>query len=219
MLSTKNLPDTNVPKTFGPGNITASITRIELAPGPAYKPGSYQVNIHLEGPDMGNSFEGFYKDAVNKTGERYKGQVGKVRMSEYPFADGITKKGTPVNRDESIMRGLQNLARVVGKEKELNDIEVPTIEELVAFASELLSGSKPVNWCIGGKEYTNKDGYLNYDLFLPATKGLGYAYEAVGATPSKLLTFDPATHIVKKKDPEAVIEFEPEVKLDTSFNL
>ena len=217
MLSTKDLPEGNIPKTFNPGNHLAKITRIELAPGPAYKPGSYQVNIHLEGSDLGPDFEGFYKDAINKTGERFSGQVGRVRMSEYPFADGETAKKVPVNRDRSILRGLQNIAKVLGKEEELNKIEVETIEEFVPLASEILSGDTEINWCVAGKEYKNRDGYTNYDLFLPATKGMGYAYEAVGATPSRLLQFDPRVHIKVKAEAAPVAEFEP--KEDNSFNL
>lgn len=214
MLTTKDIAEAKVPKTLGPGNHAAKISRIELGKG--YNAGSYHVYLHVEGEDQGPDFEGFFKDAESKTGPRYQGQVGRVRMSAYAFEDGVTKTGIPVNRDRSILRGLQNLAKVLGKQEELDKVEADTIEEYVPLASAVLSGNTFLNWCFAGKEY-EKGGYTNYDLYLPSTKGGGFAYEAQGVTSSKLIQFDAAKHITGKTQPQPVESFEPEKTDD--FNL
>lgn len=205
MLSTKNIPDSKLAKTFGPGNQKAKINRIELQPG--YNPGSYQVKLFLESEDLGPDFEGFFIDPVAQT-DRYVGQVGTVRMSAYAFEDGSTKTGVKVNRDQSILRGLMNLAKALGVSEELDTISADTIEEFVPLASEVLSkNGKFLNFCLAGKEYVDKGGYTKYDLFLPTSKGGQYAYEAVDAVDSKLMKFDPSAHLIRKAPVKPVEEF------------
>lgn len=195
MLSTSNLPSASTPKTFSPGNHKLKINSIELAKG--YNEGSYQVNINMEGEDQGEDFEGFFIDNVAK-GDRYKGQVGRVRMSQYAYADAVTKNGNKINRDQSILRGLQNLAKVVGVQTQLYAIEADTIEEYVPLASEILASGDFAWFCVGGKEYLNKAGYTQHDMFLPNSKGGKYAFTAIDEEPSKLMEFDPASHIIKQ---------------------
>lgn len=205
MLSTKNIPESKQAKTFGPGNHKAKVNRIELAAG--YNPGSYNVYLHLEGEDQGADFEGFFIDAESKSGPRYKGQVGRVRMSAYAFEDGVTKSGIKVNRDQSILRGLMNIAKVLGKQDQLNLVEADTIEEYVPLASKVLAGDTFINWCIAGKEY-ERGGYTNYDLFLPNSKNNEFAYEADGVSNSKLMKFDRNIHITGKVAAKTVDSFE-----------
>jgi hypothetical protein len=55
--------------------------------------------------------------------------------------------------------------------------------------------------CIGGKEYLNKEGYTNYDLFLVRNQRGVYNMENnnVAEDQSKLIKFDSDLHIKKKK--------------------
>ena len=62
------------------------------------------------------------------------------------------------------------------------------------------------NFCIAGKEYTNKGGYTGYELYLPKYSKEGISLESTTASPSKLLKFKPEDHI-KKKKVETVTEF------------
>jgi hypothetical protein len=62
------------------------------------------------------------------------------------------------------------------------------------------------NFCIAGKEYTNKGGYTGYELYLPKYSKEGISLESATASPSKLLKFKPEDHI-KKKKVETVTEF------------
>lgn len=206
MLSTSNLPQAGQAKTFGPGNHLLKINSVELSKG--YKEGSYQVKLQMEGPDLGENFEGFYIDNESKTGDRYKGQVGTVRMSQYSYDNTVTKSGTVIDRDQSILRGLLNLAKVTGVQQELDAIEVDTIEEFVPLASEVLSKGNYANFCVGGKEYTNRAGYLAHDMFLPNSRDNKFAFTAADEDPSKLLEFNPALHIVKQTGAAPVESFE-----------
>ena len=196
MLSTSNLPASGVSKTLNPGQQTVRINSVELAKG--YNEGSYQVNLNMEGEDLGEGFEGFFIDNVTKEGDRYKGQVGRVRMSQYAYADAVTKSGAQINRDQSILRGLQNLAKVAGVQAKLDAIEADTIEEYVPLASEVLAKGGYFKAVVGGKEYLNKGGYTQYDLFLPNSKGGQYAFTALDEDPTKLMDFNPAVHILKQ---------------------
>jgi len=206
MLSTNNLPQANVSKTLNPGNQVVKINSVELAKG--YQEGSYQVNLNMEGEDLGDDFEGFFIDNVSKSGDRYKGQVGRVRMSQYAYNNATTNSGVKIDRDQSILRGLQNLAKVSGVLSQLDAIEADTIEEYIPLASEVLAGGEYFKACIGGKEYLNKGGYTQHDLFLPGSKGGQYAFTAIDEDDSKLMQFDASKHIIKPTPAASVDGFE-----------
>ena len=202
----------NIPKTFGPGNIHARITGIFLqVPGFDQHLKPYYLVYNLEGPEQGDGFEGFLVDKNNPNGARHKGQVGQVKASYWPFKDGVNPKNTSqvFKRDDSIVTALLILAKALGKEEQYNQLGAPNIEQFVELASDLLSGDKFLAWCVGGKEYDNKQGYLNYDLFLPKGDNGRYVFEQLSASPSKLQTFDESKHIVKKAPAKQVNNFGP----------
>lgn len=209
MLSTGNLPTTNnQAKTFGPGNQALKIHRLELVKG--FEEGAYRVVLHMEGVDLGDSFEGFYIDNEAKT-NRYKGQVGRVRLSQYDFKNGVTRSGIAIDRDQSILRSLQNLAKVTGVDEELSKVGADTIEEYIPLASDVLSKGSFANFCVAGKEYINKAGYTQHDLFLPNSKEGKYAFTGLLEDPNKLMVFNPSVHILSNK-PTNVEGFEPTKK-------
>lgn len=211
MLNNKSITtDSKLAKTFGPGNIKAKLVGIQLVePGYDKESFPYHLVYQLEGVEQGPEFEGFLKDANNPQGERYKGQIGAVKASYWAFKDGVTKTGNPVSRNNGILTALTILAKALGKNDALNQLEASTIEEYVAQASDLLKGDKFLNWCIAGKEYLNKKNYINYDMFLPRSENGRYPFEDMGASPSKVITFNEATHIIKLKTAPAVQNFGP----------
>lgn len=84
-----------------------------------------------------------------------------------------------------------------------------TIESLViAFDKAKPFNKIFLNYCICGKEYMNKNNYLNYDLFLPKYTKAGTPFGPILKDPakSKVLVFDADVHIKKKKTSE-VTEF------------
>jgi hypothetical protein len=210
MLSTKNLTGKGLPKSIQPGNQAAKINEITLEPG--FDEGSYFVILHLEGEDLGEGFEGFLINKAFPNGPRYKGQIGRVKLTPYAFSSG-EHNGHKFDRDLSILSALKNLAIALGKQQQLNEIESKTIEQYIPLASEVLSSDTFLRFCIGGREYLNKDGYVNYDLFLPKNTKEGVAYESLQAARSRLYPFDPTVHIRKRKS-----EVVPEFKVPTITN-
>lgn len=202
-LNTKDIKTGGTPKLLQPGNVICKINKVALKPF-TFKPGGYDLILSLEGPDLGSGFEGFLIDTSDESKGRHKGQVGQVKAGEYAFADGETKTGVPVSRDAEILKFMKNLCTALGILNWLDaqDNKHDTIELLIeAFNNEKPFADKTTEYCIGGKEYLNKGGYMNHELFLVKSNKIGVAFGN-----SKVLQFNPAEHIRKKKV-ENVSEF------------
>ena len=201
MISTKDVQATSSSpkKTLSPGEHTVKINSIALE-SVSYKAGAYHLILNVEGPDMGSEFEGFLVDKDKPNGARYKGQIGKVKFGFYPFSDGETKTGIKISRDLSILRAIQQLCIAGNKLEwfEEADGKFATIEDFVKAASTIISDDTLFNMCLNGKEY-EKNGYINYDLFLPKSSKEAYALESAAASPSKLISYNPELHIKKAK--------------------
>jgi hypothetical protein len=183
-----------VSKTLTPGNCVCTINKVELEPF-KFKENSYHLVLHMEGPDQGKDFQGFFLDKTNESLGRHKGQVGRVNASEWAFADGKTKGGVEINRDEEIVRFLKSLCRDLGIKEwiDAQDDKHDTIESLVqAFNKERPFAGKAMEYCLAGKEYVSR-GYTNYELFLPKFSKAGAPFGP------RTIKFNPDEHIRKKK--------------------
>lgn len=215
MISTKNVKEKGLPKVLLPGEHVCKIVSIQLEKSP-FRPGALHINLNVEGPDLGDKFEGFYIDKNNPSKGRHKGQVGRVRAGAYPFSDNAD---LGIVRDKQIEAFVAKLLKVC---KFTDGIEGQTVEEFI----ENLNKVAPYKgiffrMCIAGREYKNRDGYNNYDLYLPKAgkdaKGKfksEYAFEAesVPQAMSKLIKFDKTLHITKKEknEPDQVETFVPD---------
>lgn len=204
MLNTKDIKTdggSNVPKTLQPGNHTVTIYKVTLEEF-KFKPGGLHVLLHVQGPDMGEDFEGFWIDKNDESLGRFKGQVGRVKASEWAFADGTTKTGIQVSRDNDMLKFLKNLCVEIGALKWLEDQDGKhaTIESLFeAFDNDKPFANVELNVCLAGKEYLNKEGYTNYDMFFPKpNKQTGVPFEGTNKKISKVITFNDKEHIRKK---------------------
>jgi hypothetical protein len=203
MISTKDLKSsegTSLPKVIGPGNTEVKINSITLE-APVYDKNAYNLVMNVETRPI-EGFEGFYIDKNNPEKGRYEGQVGKVKTSEYAYKDGTTKTGISVSRDMDILKALQNICRVVDKLNWMdeNDSKHETIEDYVtAFNNDAPFKDVFVRMCVGGKEYLNKEGYTNYDMFLVRNQRGAYNMENANVADSKLIKFESDLHIKKKK--------------------
>lgn len=204
-LSTKNIKtdgDGGVSKTLEPGVNLCKITAVTLEEF-KFKPGAYNVMLHLEGEDQGEGFEGFFIDKNNESLGRHKGKVGNVKATEWAFADGETKSGVPVDRNKEMMKFLKQLCTSLGCIKWFNDQDEKhdTIESIYsAFNQERPFGEVFYRFCIGGKEYTNRGGYKAHELFLPKYSKEGTPIEKDDVQVSKLIKYNPEEHIRRKKE-------------------
>lgn len=213
-LSTKDVKaiDSSGPsKTIVPGNHKLFIRDITLdqTGERSKKLNAYSVMLHLETEPMPEGFIGFFLDPKEEAKGTYKGQVGKVKTAEWPYADGTTKSGIPVSRDMDILKILKTICVAVDRLDwfEEADGKYKTIEKFVeAMVKAAPYKDVLVNFCIAGHEYLNeKTGYNNIGLSLPKFKD-GVPIESLSVAKSKLLKYDESVHF-KKAETTVVSNF------------
>jgi len=202
-LSTTDLGTggSGLPKTITPGNHVLKINSIELEDF-KFIDNAYHLMLHVETQPI-EGFEGFMIDKDDESKGRYEGQIGRVKASQYAFADGTTKSGIKIQKDRSILIFLQNLSKTLG----INDWFIEqdgkhdTIEDFVKeFNKTAPFKGKYLEFCIAGKEYVDKKGYTNYDMHLPKSEKGKYAFGEVEE--GKVMKYDEATHLKKAETTE-----------------
>jgi len=196
MLNTKDMSagSGRTKPVLDPGNHVVKINSISLDQTP-YDADSYNIHLHVETAPIGGGFEGFFRDYNDQSKGRYDGQIGRVRISPYPFKDTTLPSGREISRDQEILKHMITLAETLDMRDGLDSIEAETIEDFMTECDRLMGGSKLINMCIGGREWENKEGYVNNDLYLPRISKDGIAMEALDKENSRLLKFDRAVHV------------------------
>lgn len=199
-LSTKDLVNENngggMAKTIAPGNHTLRINSIVLEDF-QFIDGAKHLVLNVETEPI-EGFEGFLIDKDDESKGKYKGQIGRVKASQYAFADGQTKSGIKIQRDRSLMMFLANLSKATGIMKwfEEQDNKFNTIEDFVKnFSNNAPLKDKYLDFCVAGKEYENKSGYTAYDMWLPKAENNKYAYGEEGS--DRILKYDEAKYLKK----------------------
>jgi hypothetical protein len=224
MLSTKNMSADSgkVKPVINAGNQKLKITSLSLNK-PPYDQAAYELILNLETEPIEGDFEGFLVDVNNPTGPRYQGQVGRVAFQRYPYSDTTLPSGRVIDRDTEIQKALIFLADQQGgnQREKLDSISCKTIEEFVSEASKILSDGNYYNVCVGGREWENKEGYINLQLFLPKRANNELTFERLDVDNSKMIKFDRNEHIVaiKKSENSTVSSFEPVVNSGGDFDL
>lgn len=200
-----------LPKTIAPGNYLLKINSVALEDF-KFIPNAYHLVINVETEPI-EGFEGFLIDKDNESLGRYAGQIGRVKASQYAFADGKTKTGIEVQRDRSILIFLQKLCKTLS----INDWFVAqdskhdTIEELIqAFNDDAPFKDKYFDACVAGKEYEGKSGYTNYDMWFPKD---GKGVYAIAPKGGSVLSYNEDEHL-KKMETKAVSSFGDDDDLD-----
>ena len=224
MLSTKDMSagTGGTKPVIGTGNQKVMINSITFDQTP-YDMDSYNITLHVESEPITGEFNGFLKDVNNPNGPKFEGQVGRVRFSPYPFKDATLNNGNEISRDTEVLKAMVFLSEVVNKRTELDAIEAATIEDFMVKCNVALSNTGYINACLGAREWENKEGYVNNDLFLPKMNKEGVPLEAIDTDNSRLLTFnkDNNQHFrpLLKKDSPATASFEPAKASGDDFDL
>ncbi len=202
-LSTEDLGTggTGMPKTISPGNKVMKINNIELEEF-KFIPGAFHLIMHVETEPI-EGFEGFALDKENPEKGHFKGQIGRVKASQYAYADGETKTGIKIQRDRSILIFLQNLCKTMGINEWMSSQhnKHDTIETFV----EEFNKTAPIKdifleFCVAGKEYVGKTGYTNYDMWLPKAESGKYAFGEVEG--GKVIAYNETKHLKKLETKE-----------------
>jgi hypothetical protein len=220
MLSTKNVSSNRVSPVLSPGNCKIKINSLSFEATP-YDKNSFNIVLNVESEPINGEFQGFLIDAANPNGPRYKGQVGKVRMTPYPFKDAVLDNGRKINNDQEILKSIAFLADVTGKRNEVDDINVDTIDAFMDKCKTIFKNTEYINACIGGREWENTEGYINVDLHLPRISKNGVPMESLNSESSRLITFNYDEHVRKfvKKEANRVDTFEAPVNSGDDFEL
>lgn len=198
-ISTKDLGNeggSGMSKTIAPGNQTLKINSITLE-NFQFIEGAKHLILNVETEPI-EGFQGFMIDKDDESKGHYAGQIGRVKASQYAYADGQTKSGIKIQRDKSLMMFLANLSKAYGITAwfEEQDNKFNTIEEFVKNFSD----NSPIkdiylDFCVAGKEYENKSGYTAYDMWLPKAENNKYAYCASDS--DRIIKYDEAKHLKK----------------------
>jgi hypothetical protein len=222
MLSTKdmNAGSGKARPVINPGNQVVKINSISYDQTP-YDKDAYNIVLHVESEPVTGEFEGFLVNSDDPNGPRYKGQVGRVRISPYPFKDTTLPSGREIKLENEVLRAMIGLSEALDKRDDLDSIEADTVEEFMSAANQVLCGDTYINACIGAREWENKEGYVNNDLFLPRPSKDGVALERLNIENSRLYAFSKKDHVrelVKKVSP-TTNSFEPSAKAGDDFDL
>lgn len=185
-----------ISKTLRPGNVSARILKLSLQPQKSNPANEYLV-MHLESEPIGGDFEGFWYDPADQSKGRAKGQVGRARVSQYPYTDGVTKTGRKKNKIFDMVSDIARLADALGVRAELNAIDgdEKNFQKFIDDASKVLNNGKFLYMCLGGSAYINKDGMKDFVLHLPKYSRDYVGFEPIGTTPSRVAVFDYATFV------------------------
>tara|TARA_R110002012_G_scaffold77578_1_gene196804 strand:+ start:133 stop:807 length:675 start_codon:yes stop_codon:yes gene_type:complete len=224
MLSTKDMSagSGGTKPVIGAGNHKIKINSITFDQTP-YDSEAYNIMLHIESEPVTGEFNGFLKDMNKPDGERYEGQVGRVRFSPYPYKDTVLNNGNEIKRDNEVLKAMVFLAEVVNKRDELDAIEANTIEDFMIKAAKVCSNTGYIRSCLGAREWENKEGYVNNDLFLPKRTRDGVPLEADNTENSNIIIFDKQNtqHFrpLIKKENATTTNFEPAVASGDDFDL
>ena len=194
MLSTSNITLNAVSPVIGPGNHTVKINSMVYNPAP-YDQEVIIITFNLETMPIGNNFNGFLVDPNNTNGERYKGQVGRVKLNPYGFKTMKFANGQEIQRDVEILKYISIVADATNLRDKLDLIEAPNIFSFLDSCKSLFVNTAFFNACIGGKEYKNLQNYINIDLHFPklSTKSLFMTK----LDNSNVLQYDASKHLKK----------------------
>jgi hypothetical protein len=195
-LSTEDLGTggSGLPKTISPGNKVLKINHVELEDFKFIDNAKHLI-LHVETEPI-EGFEGFALDKDNPERGHFKGQIGRVKASQYAYADGETKTGIKIQRDRSILIFLQNLCKTMGLNEwmQAQHNKHDTIEDFIdAFNQTAPIKDVYLEFCVAGKEYVGKTGYTNYDMWLPKAENGKYAFGEVEG--GKVINYNEAKHL------------------------
>tara|TARA_R110001592_G_scaffold148167_6_gene372906 strand:- start:608 stop:1357 length:750 start_codon:yes stop_codon:yes gene_type:complete len=189
----------STPKTFIPGNHTCKINGVRLDRPPFAKSGEemYSIIMDLETEPLGGTYEGFFIDKDDESKGRHLGQTGRVKSSQWPHknSEWNGKKFTMV---DEIIKFIKSICEEINSDwADKADGKYDTIEDMVkAFNDEAPFKDVFLDWCVGGQQTTNDEGYPQYYMHIPKWKRGEKQFALSGD--AQLMTYDKVLHLIVK---------------------
>lgn len=188
-----------IPAVIPPGNHKLKINSIELKTRAFKDALVYDIVLNVETePITGDNFKGLKVDYNDDSKGTYKGQVGRVKYSEWGFKDGETKTHQPVVAIDEMLKALKSLCMEIGQLKWFQDLDdtLPTVQDAVdAINRDQIFKNHYLYFCLASRQYLNKKNYVTDDLFLPR-----YSKEAGKPFSKKtddMIVFNSTIHVQK----------------------
>lgn len=194
---------------LSPGNHKIKILSAELRTDGQF---GDRISLLTESEPVEGNFLGMLINKNDPTGPRYKGRVGYIELSKWPYKDWTGAHGS-IYRDEEMIRALGLLCRGLGISKWYESKDCTADELVNAFIQEQPFKDIFFYCVIAGREYI-KDTYTNYNLYFPANdRNLG---DAFSLNKDRVQKFFESSHIdrLKNKAATTLAKYE-EVKTET----
>ena len=204
-------PKGGIQKKIRPGNVKAKVFRISTSNQNWKGVPKLFLHIHLETEPI-EGFEGFYIDKSNPKLGRHAGQIGDVKTSGFGYDDGRKDKdGNTITKEDSVVMFLDSLCHEANGSTWVKDAIMngtyKTFEDFIAgFNKENPIKDVFLNYCIGGTQDVNDDGYPVYFLNLPKFEK-GFRLFANDNNADSVLPYNKAEHLYVKNAPQQVNNF------------
>lgn len=200
-----------VSKTIKPGNVKARVYGISTSEATFKGVDKLFLHLHLETEPIGPDFQGFLIDKDDESKGRFVGQIGNVKSSGFGYDDNRKDKdGNIITKEDSVIMFLDSLCNEAGSTWVKDVIEgrkFNSMEEFIkGFNKELPIKDVYLNWCIGGTQDTDENGYPKYWLNLPKFEK-GFRLFATDENKSTLLPYEKEEHLYVKEQPKNVNNF------------
>lgn len=198
---------TFVQKSLQPGTHQCKVLDLKLEK-PPYDANQYNLIFTLEGPELGEDFEGFPLNRLDPSKGHYKGQTSNVKANQYGFKDW-EYKGKAILRDDSIQNFLGTFLKQLNLLDQFQGMNVSaeTIEDLVSeVRAFLIKGEFKIYFTLGAQKYFKEGSeYPSYALYLPKRLEGKFAYSN-SLEDAKFAHFNEEVHIYEKKVVDATAE-------------
>ena len=134
-------------------------------------------------------------------------------MSPFPYKNATLPSGREISKDQEILKSMIFLGEVLNMREDLDSIEAETIQDFMTQCASLFTnqekGSVWMNSCLASREWENKEGYVNNDLYIPRISKDGAGLEKLDIENSRLVTFDTSLHVRPVAKKQETTSFEP----------
>lgn len=183
-------------KIIRTGTLEATVHKISILETEYTKSkGGFFIILHMESKPVEEAgFEGLFIDKNDPAKGRYKGQIGRVKASQFAFVDNNWG-----SKEDWAKTFIKTLCINMGAKSFFTENEHLNYLELIEKINDEAVFSGKYTWfCVGASKYFVKDDeYAKYDLFLPIADKANKKYPISFNTDS-LLKYDSSKHLIER---------------------
>ncbi len=214
-------PKGGTQKKIRPGNYKCKVNRLTTSTQNWKGVDKLFLHLHIETEPLGGDFQGFMIDKNNPKLGHHAGQIGDVKSSGFGYDDNRKdKNGKQITKEDSVVMFLDSLCHEANGSTWVKDAIMngtyKTFDDFIAgFNKENPIKDAFLNFCIGGTQDVNDEGYPVYFLNLPKFEK-GFKLFANDDNKDSVLPYNKAEHLYVKNAPAPVQQFSGNFNEETS---